>query len=335
MREEAGKYRGQQRNTGRWVEQDGPFDVFEDICRCVLSDEAFVSAMRLHPLADASPLRRLTSAPIKELYRQIFDAVVAHTPWIYVETMPEGGLSSAAHIIGKRLKADIHEVAVHHCVIFSGAQKCRSGDVLGELLASFSLTELNGSVVDKRFRLTNAFLDKYGGNHVPIYLLVDQSQYLTPIIVDELSLLGARLLEEGLQLGLMFFGAATDESDMRNLFAQRLASELPSTMLRLGGYGEVYEIMSLLQCIDSQRDETGRTWTQFFVPRLFAAGYRLEGEASGLFEAMEEQARIDRLPVSVRRLFIAIKRFLVYAHGFDGTSFKGTVNAWRWALGPG
>jgi hypothetical protein len=93
------------------------------------------------------------------------------------------------------------------------------------------------------------------------------------------------------------------------------------------------DLVSVLHALDTlpYPDAGGVTWVQFFVPRAFAAGFRLSDQVATLKGAVDAYAANGR--VTARFIFKTIKRMLGEASKVDQPGLTIGVDQWKRAMG--
>ncbi|CAB3720076.1 hypothetical protein R8871_04778 [Paraburkholderia graminis C4D1M] len=159
--------------------------------------------------------------------------------------------------------------------------------------------------------------------------------------VDGATLEALAGLRDSLQVkGIQLFVVGSSEINAFRARTDGMTGPTKETIESLLGSGHVLrpltsalDLVSVLHALDTlpYPDAGGVTWVQFFVPRAFAAGFRLSDQVATLKGAVDAYAANGR--VTARFIFKTIKRMLGEASKVDQPGLTIGVDQWKRAMG--
>lgn len=95
---------------------------------------------------------------------------------------------------------------------------------------------------------------------------------------------------------------------------------------------DVGEIMSIFEQFDNPEfddfpDESGICYSQFFLPKAYAAGWRLSTSSKFVYELLKKKANSMRMPLRIMTLMLAVRAF--FREVDDVPNFNPTYKMWK------
>jgi len=202
-------------------------------------------------------------------------------------------------------------------------------------LATVENERLSGETADLVLRLTRnlAGIARSSGLDV-LVLLIDEAQNMDLLDFNFLKDVGNELAREGASLITVLMGQEPQFSKVVRKIQFNQRSDLISRfVLRqhdFFGIRSADDLRKLLSQIDSQTwEETpGVTWTQFFVPEAYSAGFRLAVHAEVMFETLLKEQIDKKVEFPARQVFAAIREFLTDCASQDSPEMIFETEIW-------
>jgi hypothetical protein len=207
-------------------------------------------------------------------------------------------------------------------------------------LTTVKHTKFNGETFDLRLRVSNRLVDDARASGLDIsVLLIDEANALS--IQDFLFLkdIDNTLTNEGVKLVTIMMGQHPDFDGVLGRLHEEhrldLVARFTIRRTKFRAYSSVQDLSAVLKGIDEAEfpPDSGVTWTQYFFPLAFLAGFRLENEASNLESALRkvtESGAENAYPA--RQTFLAIRSLLVDNAAFDVAGMQLRPQAWAEAV---
>lgn len=292
-----------------------------------------------HPLMTRAIL--FPTAPIRDLYLAIRRVVVLRETGCCF-TAPSGvGKSCALAVVDTMLRAQMPGL----CVLRHDAQNVQVPSIRAffkHFLHTVRHPELRGETYDLRVRLVSWLVDegRYSGLNL-VVLMIDEAQVMTIQDFNFLKDVFNELDKEGVQLITIMMAQDPDFMQVidRLKHAGRLdlIARFAMRVLPFRPFNSAVDLSEVLDCIDTAiyPDGSEITWTEFFFPTAFSAGFRLKGELNPFMQAITDNApksKPVRFNYPARQVFVAIRSFMLDNAGADSASMAIPNSAWGHAV---
>lgn len=306
--------------------------------RALLED----TPLRRELLFEHPALRRLTQIAtpmVKEMYRSLKAAILLGQAGIYIAGDPMSGRSCALRVCMKLLEAEYPRLLTYyHCT--SASTNLRPKVAWQDMLSSAGHLLLSGDLIPLRERLVAKVADdlrRRGTGYTAIWC-VDDAHELQERELEVLSDLQSRLWSNGVIL-LTVMVADRQQSSARSsgdLARYRpLLSRFFRKSIELRGVSSISDVEAILDAFDTSEFPEGSEvrWSEFFVPRAYASGFRLAGQATNAFEALSRcfPSASQQKP-SLDAVFSAIRWTLLRSTRFDAPDFNLLPEDWSKAV---
>jgi len=293
--------------------------------------------LAVHPALEK---RQCIATPMaREMYRTFKMAVLLGERGAYYMGSPDDGRTSALRICMQLLDNEYPKIAsYYHC---STEVAILSEKVaLQDMLSSAGHEALSGTVIPLRERLVGKIVDdlrRRGSGHTAVWC-VDNAHNMQQRELEVLADLQHRLWECGVQLLTVMMtdagsSAAGNTSNSRSCVA--LLTHFFRKKIKLRGLSKPEDLSEILDAFDTLEfpEGTNVRWTEFFLPRAYANGFRLEGEGVHLYEAIAHCfPDPGNAAPTMGVLFSAIRWTLLRSAGFDQGDFHLLPQDWSRAV---
>lgn len=290
-----------------------------------------------HPLLKTVEL--LMTPPIRELYRIVKRSVTLREPGCCFIGPSGVGKTSALWLVEKMLKHDFPNLAIYmHETQNQQVPSVRA--FFKNFLYTVKHRENRGETYDLRLRVTNRLVDdaRISGLDLAV-LLIDEAHAMS--IQDFLFLkdIDNSLNGEGIKLITVMMGQRPDfDGVLRRLRDQRrldLIARFTIRQMSFRAYSTIEDLEEVFSGIDNAifPQESTITWTQFFFPQAYKAGFRMKNEAASFYRTLKAMtpAGIEQT-FPARQAFLAIRAFMVDNAGFDRPDMQIRSEAWKEAI---
>lgn len=204
------------------------------------------------------------------------------------------------------------------------------------MLIALKVARLSGETIPLRDRVQNALLERARRNRKPlIVLLIDEGQAMNVGEFYFLKDLGNDFAPTEAQIVTIMMGQEPGTSQFVEELKLDVKSRFGLRRLLFPAYSTVEDFAGLLGAIDRAvyPQNTDLTWTRFFLPQAYDAGFRLEGQAANLVSALRAIVGGKARIYPVREVMQGV-RFLVSTTlaAIDGPQMKVPEDAWKKAL---
>lgn len=275
----------------------------------------------------------------REMYRTFKLAIVLGEQGPYYAGAPNDGRTSALRICLQLLDNDYPTIAsYYHCsteiAIF------RETVALQDMLSSAGHEVLTGTIIPLRERLVAKIVDdlrRRGNGHTAVWC-VDNAHNMQQRELEVLADLQHRLWQCGVQFLTVMMtdadssvgGATSNSRSCAALLAHFFGHK--RELRGLSNPGDLNKILDAFDTLDFP-EGTNVRWTEFFLPRAYANGFRLEGEGVHLYEALTHCFPDPKEGApTMGVLFSAIRWALVRRAGFDDADFRFLPQDWKEAV---
>lgn len=293
-------------------------------------------AIMFHPLFDHSVL--LPTKMIQEMYKIVKTIVLLRSSGNVFVGESGAGKTDAVERIRTMLLADfpglpiyIHDAHNHNIATQRAFYK--------HFLHTVGLNEQKGETADLRARLLHQIVDDARvSGYSFIILFIDESNAM--LVNDFLFLKDVYndLAHAGVQLLTILVGQSPQMQGALDklLTAGRtdLSFRFATRVHEFRGFCSVEALQFVFNEIDSREFPvgSGKTWTEFFLPVAWKAGYRLANEAERCLQIVATEWGVDapgKISLPARPMFLAIRRFLLNAAEFDSADIQIPEDIWR------
>ena len=291
-----------------------------------------------HPAFD--PQTVLITAPIAELYQTVRHILLVRETGCCF-TAPSGAGKTRAlilleHLLRERMPALI---VIRHTTWNHQVPSIRA--FFKHFLTAVGHPELRGETFDLRHRLVRRLIDLARTSQLPfIVLLIDEANAMR--LEDFLFLkdIYNDLDREGIGLVTVMMGQDPDFSDVVANLRDKGKSDLISRFARrrqqFRAYSKVEDVASVFRQYDSAIWPPGssQTWTQFFMPEAWDAGFRLADQAAPFMEAVKScsDQSLSKIGFPARQFFAAVREYLAKQQYSDGPGEFPSPDAWGEAV---
>lgn len=295
------------------------------------------SGILLHPLFAGEV--SIVTPPIKQMYGSV-KRVIALRELGCTFSGPSGaGKTYSISVIGAMLRAELPRLCI--LTYTAGNQQLPSIRAFYKgFLHAVGHHELRGETWDLRARLVRSMASdaRQAGMNI-VVLFVDEANALT--LQDFLFLKDVYndLEKEHIQLISILMGQSPDLDAVLDNLAKEgrldLISRFAMRRLHVPAYSTVAEIDLIFDHIDLI-ESGGVYWTQFFLPKSFAGGFRLRDQAASAFSAI---CRADplanaagKVAFPARQFFLMLRSFLLDAAADDPDGLADFDQRWDAAV---
>jgi len=298
-----------------------------------------LEAFMLHPLFARNVA--IPTPPILDMYALIKRMIVLREPAVTFEGPSGAGKSYGTTVLEAMIKADFPRV----CVVVHHAHNQQYASIRAffkHFLSTVGHKEQRGETFDLRERLVRILVDdaRAAGMNL-IVLMVDEANAMGMEDFLFLKDVSNDLSMEGVQLITFLLGQSPD----LGMVLDNLALEGRLDLLARFGLRRIpirqcstaADLRQIFAAIDENEypARTGITWTAFFVPEAFKAGFRLVQQAENCERALHQilnSPGVKQASFPTRQLFAAIRIFLLNLASTDCQDFTIAPDAWRDAI---
>jgi hypothetical protein len=207
-------------------------------------------------------------------------------------------------------------------------------------LVSTSARQTNAA----RDKIISAITTQCGVTNSSIYVLfADEVQCWGEGAWTHLRDLGNALESHGIVLIYLGFGHLSLQDEKNKLKAKKrrdLVGRFLKQLHPITGLENIEDLRKALQQLDDPKfdypSRTGISCAEFFMPKAFAAGWRMQAETEYMWSAFDvmsrERIKIPAVNVGMQSVFLAIKHFLSSSRLDDSALFLGTSADWKKAV---
>lgn len=282
----------------------------------------------------------LVTKPISELYQTVRHILLVRESGCCF-TAPSGvGKTRALILLEHLLRERMPQlVIVRHSSWNHQVHSIRA--FFKHFLTAVGHVELRGETFDLRHRLVRRLIDLARASQLPfVVLLIDEANAMR--VEDFLFLkdIYNDLDRENVQLVTILMGQDPDFSDVINNLRDKGKSDLISRFARRRQTFRAFDSEEDVAAVFRQYDlavwpaGTSQTWTQYFMPTAWEAGFRLENETTKFFEAVKNclPYSVQKVDFPARQFFTALRRYLTVQHRLDGTGALPENDVWADAV---
>jgi len=287
-----------------------------------------------HPIFMQTVSGCLWTGPVERLYQKISRCIILRQS-AYVEESTGKGKSIAMEFAINRLSQVFSELA---CVRFN-AQTNYVPSVRAffkEVLTALHHEKTTGETWDLRDRVRRRLEEvAVTSSSGMVILWVDEAQALN--VTDFLLVRDVQNGLRDIQADLLVFMSGEEPYLHRRIkeakwsASRAVADRFGMKRMLLDGYGfdETRELFSLIDAAVWPA-ASGITWTQFFFPKAFEAGFRLQSQAMACTSALESAKLLSRDGhCQARLLKMVVNRFMLDQTHNDASEFIASLDAWR------
>lgn len=291
--------------------------------------------LSVHPLHTGQAA--IVTPMVREMYHAFKTAVLLGERGAYFSGTSGEGRSMALRIC-MRLLADEYPDIVAYYHRSTLLPTTRPTTILQAMLSSVCHALLSGGVVALRERLVVRVLEdlRHRGLAHSVVWCVDNAENLQLQELVILKDLQERLREFDVQLIPIPMAEAQLAYDAQTTrYCTSILEHFFRQEYRLRGPSGLDDIAQILDAVDTLEfpDESGVSWTEFFVPKAYASGFRLQQETVALFDALSRSKMRERLGhPTTGALFTAIRWALLRGAGHDQENLQISAEDWRKAF---
>lgn len=292
-----------------------------------------------HPLFTQTVL--LPTSPIEELYRIVRRIVVLRETGCCFTAWSGVGKTSALDMVLAMLKSQMPEL----CIVKHDTHNQQFPSIRAffkHFLTSVGHKEQRGETYDLRMRLVNLLIDEARRSGMNMVLMsIDEAQAMKEQDFDFLKDIFNDLQRAGIQLVTILMGQDPELLDViADLRAKRrldLIGRFAIRVLRFRALNCLADLDRILSEIDRAVYPEGSTltWSEFFFPQAYSAGFRLQNEAPKFMEAIRSIASVTESEIfdfPARQAFLAIRTFLIDNAMFDDRDMRLPEGTWKEAV---
>lgn len=278
----------------------------------------------------------LITEPIQELYKLVRHVLLVRESGCCFTALSGVGKTRALILLEHLLHERMPElVVIRHNSWNQQVPSIRA--FFKHFLTAVGHPELRGETFDLRHRLVCRLIDLARTYQSPyVVLLIDEANAMR--LEDFLFLkdIYNDLDRDGVQLVTIMMGQDPDFSDVIANLREKGRSDLVSRFARRRKTFRAFSRRADVSGIFAQYDAavwpagSSQTWTQFFMPAAWEAGFRLENETTAFFEAVKKCSTVSVQTVGfpARQFFTALRRYLSVQHHRDAPGVLPGPEAW-------
>lgn len=296
----------------------------------------FTDILINHPLITAEVL--LPTMEIRRLCDDVHKTILLRHQGLYFNSKSGMGKTSALTYLYGYLIQEIPKLAI----IQHNGQNQEVPSVRAFFkfyLDSAGSTMLRGETADLKIRLFRRLADmaRTSGLNM-VVLLIDEAQTMQLQDFKFLKDIANELTKEKATLITILMAQEPDFSrvvaDIKDAARLDLISRFLMRKKTYRGFSEEEHFRSLFTMIDSELNlhSIKTTWTEFFVPQAYQAGFRLANNTVAMMKELFEISPESVVEFPTRQIFCAIREFLLSCHHVDSPKMSFSRNLWRAAI---
>lgn len=267
---------------------------------------------------------------IQKTYALIRERVWSRRTGSFLYARPRTGKTRCAIAIQRLLAAEFPDI---HVMFLSADQRTNASD-LGFVLDLLSSEDL---VLKKHFTYKEALLkllthietqlSARAGNH--LVLLIDEQQLLCEADYRLLLVIHNRLELKKISMTTLGFGQPqilTTITALSSMHSYNLIARFLSEPIIFDGCQNENELEVILVAYDEEKrfpENTDWTYTRFFLPEAYAAGFRLKTYAPNIWKSLNDASgSLPSNTVPMEHLIRTIEYILLASRKLDGKSFE-------------
>lgn len=305
----------------------------------VLSNEGRKELFNSHPLITGSVL--LPTAPIREVATMARKSCLLRESGLVFIGKSGVGKSCALEMIESTLREQFPRVAIYrHDTHNQSIPSIRA--FFKHFLATVGHHNVRGETFDLRAILVNSLIDsaRLHGERM-ILLLVDEANAMDVTDFDFLKDVYNDLAQENVKLVTILIGQDPEFSQLvdKLIRMQRLdlIGRFAIRIVPFRAYRGSHDLEEIFEGIDNQIFPfgTGVTWTEFFFPLAYAAGFRLKNQVSSFLSSIETSKPAGLKlgsEIPARQMFSAVRSYLTDLVLFDEPGMIVPEGAWEAAI---
>jgi hypothetical protein len=287
-----------------------------------------------------NPNTVLVTDPIKELYQTVRHILMVRESGCCFTAQSGVGKTRALILLEHLLRERMPElVVIRHNSWNQQVPSIRA--FFKHFLTAVGHPELRGETFDLRHRLVCRLIDLARNYQSPfVVLLIDEANAMR--LEDFLFLkdIYNDLDRENVQLVTIMMGQDPDFSDVIARLREKGKSDLISRFARRRQAFRAFSCHDDVTGVFAQYDNTvwpagsSQTWTQFFMPAAWEAGFRLQNETGAFFEAVKNCSDhyVQTVGFPARQFFTAVRRFLTVQYYHNAPSQLPQQEHWDEAV---
>jgi hypothetical protein len=289
-----------------------------------------------HPIVTQE--RVLPTPPIQELCKTVKRAVLLRQMGVYFTAPSGAGKTNAIAALIRFLKKEFPGLAVlQHNSLNKQVPSIRA--FFKHFLQSVGYPDLSGETYELRRRTVLRIVDDGRlSTYNMVVFIVDEAQAMEMDDFCFLKDVSNEVLFHNVQLVTILMAQSPDfntvVAELNSKKRLDLISRFAMRHLPFRAFNCIEDIQAVLRGIDSEiyPKDKGWTWTEFFFPKAFAAGFRLENESANLLAAIREMGKHlygNNFVFPARQLFEAIRSFMIDNAGYDSPNMALPAESWK------
>lgn len=274
---------------------------------------------------------------MQDAYSMIREMVWLRHTGLFMYATPRMGKTRCARAVLELIAAEFPDKYPAYHI----ADENRTVNFARELEVSLNLAkktrETYSLMLEKIILHIKSQLSKVDGDH--FVLIMDEMQQLTLEHYNILLVIHNRLAAEGISMTTVGF-AQPAILERRQLLigvkAHNLVARFLSEAIRFDGCLSAQHFMNILFQLDHEKQypiDSGWSYTRFFLPKAFSAGFRLSTEHARIWHLLEVRVGESFLEsVPLEYIFRIIEDLLVYSRKHDSPEFSLSDDAINAAL---
>lgn len=258
---------------------------------------------------------------LTELRNKVVDAMNAGTHTLAVYGPPGSGKTTACLELVGVISDSVPTFSAHIlCRQYQNPNRVNLNTFWNDMLIASGRTGLGTRKSDAEYAVYQHIVTQCEGlKNRRLFLVVDEAQNLPPILMYELKNFHDKLLENKIYPFFLFVGQWELTDLHRRLVANGALDLVRRFFIRWHEFKcpPLTDLGAILKCYDAvfRFPKDGPTFTEFFAPKSFANGWRLEQEAAEFKSEFEvfakrcQQGNMTNLEMSV--ITAAVRHFLV------------------------
>lgn len=274
---------------------------------------------------------------IHDAYSMIREMVWLRHTGLFMYASPRMGKSSCALAVMELLAAEFPDKYAAYHIADSNRLASFTRDLVVSLKLIKKERESYSLMIEKIILHVRSQLSKVGGNH--FVLIIDEMQQLTLENYDTLLTIHNRLTAEGISMTTVGFAQPAilkRRSLIITMKVPNLVARFLSEAIQFDGCLSSECFMNILFQFDHEKEypvDSGWSYTRFFLPKAFAAGFRLSTQHEHIWHLLGIRVGESFMPtVPLEHIFRIVEALLVYGRKHDGIEFSLSDDAINSAL---
>jgi len=284
------------------------------------------ACLESHPVVSTAYI--LITPMIAKVYSILRERVFSRHTGTFLYATPRKGKTKCATTITDLLAIEFPS----KYILYHSADGHKSAHLVRDLIAGLGLSSGSKDHSDllERFIVhVRIKVESLGGSH--FVLIIDENQLLSTDSWADLLVIHNRLEGHGVSMTTLGFGQEQILQKIVFLFkvkATNIVARFLCEPIRFDGCVSEADLESILNEYDVNKEfplDSGCTYTEFFLPKAFAANFRMTSCTKKIWSELMSIAREDGPGIlPLEHIFRVIERILIRCRHMDCSEFKVT-----------